>query len=585
MQPVDRATALTEYDPEFVGIVQGLPSPARVVLVDPIGVGRCYSVAAAIRSLFEKSGDSFNCLVIVPWTGALLRNWHDLLIGFGLPDVQMFDEANASEISFSDVIGGIVVASGGVLVGNEEPLWNINWDIVVIDNANAWVEDAWTREDVETFWTGADNVSLAIDLCPYLGEDDWRISNQSTDIVTRIVHRQHQKIPLDNLEVEVRDPAGEQAALQLLRARSESIDTVSPRAKAINVASIIQGMDVERFWRDESSPYYDRIMRLLLAIGQVLADQRADFIDDISEKGLRLPSEVDLAQLFGVSRVTTRRSLEELRKRGVLHRDPGGSYLKIEKIRVSDKGTGPPKETLIDEAQGRYKDTLVDVDESHRWEFPRISRRYMEAQPGTRHYLFDNRESADQTRPRAQTFWPTLESSSESTLDAPSETWRELISILADQRETNRELRTELVSLREMLTQFRKANNSRAPRNNRMKRLHEKVILELTREIQAGRPGADIQPNSKFRKQHHRVPDMSVDYYPDVIDFANKVAYEVHLYGSGKVASEERWDKMPDGWKGVNVFTVDIWQKDEVFVWSSDGEYVHINKDDWNQSP
>jgi len=121
--------------------------------------------------------------------------------------------------------------------------------------------------------------------------------------------------------------------------------------------------------------------------------------------------------------------------------------------------------------------------------------------------------------------------------------------------------------------------------DNRMKRLHEKVILELTRQIKAGRPDAHIQPNSKFRKQHHRVPDMSVDYYPDVIDFTNKVAYEVHLYGNGKVASEERWDKMPDGWKGVNVFTGDICQKDEVFVWSPDGEYVHINKDDWNQSP
>ena len=119
------------------------------------------------------------------------------------------------------------------------------------------------------------------------------------------------------------------------------------------------------------------------------------------------------------------------------------------------------------------------------------------------------------------------------------------------------------------------------PTKDRMKRLHEKVILELTREIQASRPGADIQPNSKFRKQHHRVPDMSVDYYPDVIDFANKVAYEVHLYGSGKVASEERWDKMPDGWKGVNVFTVDIWQKDEVYVWSPDGEFIQLNKGDW----
>ena len=115
-------------------------------------------------------------------------------------------------------------------------------------------------------------------------------------------------------------------------------------------------------------------------------------------------------------------------------------------------------------------------------------------------------------------------------------------------------------------------------KNNRMKRLHEKVILELTKKLRANHPGADIQPNSKFRQQHHKVPDMPVDYYPDVIDLTNKVAYEVHVYGN---RAEERWDKIPEGWRGVNVFTVDIWQKDEVFIWSPDGEFVHINKDNW----
>ena len=78
-----------------------------------------------------------------------------------------------------------------------------------------------------------------------------------------------------------------------------------------------------------------------------------------------------------------------------------------------------------------------------------------------------------------------------------------------------------------------------------MKRLHEKVILELARKLQTDNPDANIVANSKFRKNHHRVPDM------------------------------------PQGWRGVNVFTVDIWQKDEVYVWSPDGEFIQLNKGDW----
>ena len=117
-----------------------------------------------------------------------------------------------------------------------------------------------------------------------------------------------------------------------------------------------------------------------------------------------------------------------------------------------------------------------------------------------------------------------------------------------------------------------------ASRIRRMHTLHEKVILELTRQLRADHPNADIQPNSAYRKEHHKVPDMPVDYYPDVVDFTNKVTYEVHVYGNRK---ELEWNQMPDGWRGVNVFTVDIWQKEEVYVWSPDGEFVHINKDDW----
>ena len=97
--------------------------------------------------------------------------------------------------------------------------------------------------------------------------------------------------------------------------------------------------------------------------------------------------------------------------------------------------------------------------------------------------------------------------------------------------------------------------------------------MRLIRKLLADHPGADNQLNSK----HHKAPDIPADYYPDVVDFTNKVAYEVPVYGKRK---EHQWSKMPEGWRGVNVFTVDIWQKDEVWVWSSDGQYDHINKDD-----
>ena len=82
--------------------------------------------------------------------------------------------------------------------------------------------------------------------------------------------------------------------------------------------------------------------------------------------------------------------------------------------------------------------------------------------------------------------------------------------------------------------------------------------------------------------EYIKVADMPLDYYPDVADFTNKVAYEVDVYGKRK---EHEWSNMPEGWRGVNVCTVDIWQKDEVYVWSPDGEFAHINQDDWNQSP
>lgn len=39
--------------------------------------------------------------------------------------------------------------------------------------------------------------------------------------------------------------------------------------------------------------------------------------------------------------------------------------------------------------------------------------------------------------------------------------------------------------------------------------------------------------------------------YPDIVDFNNKLAYEIHIKGENR---REYFDKLSDGWKGINVF-------------------------------
>ena len=116
------------------------------------------------------------------------------------------------------------------------------------------------------------------------------------------------------------------------------------------------------------------------------------------------------------------------------------------------------------------------------------------------------------------------------------------------------------------------------PLNNRMRRAHEKVILQLVKWLRKNRIGNDIQPNSRFKREHHRVPGMAITYYPDVIDRTDLKAYEVHVAGNRK---EDKFALLPQGWTGINVFVVDIWEQEEVFVWNLNNQYVHVTEDSW----
>ena len=116
------------------------------------------------------------------------------------------------------------------------------------------------------------------------------------------------------------------------------------------------------------------------------------------------------------------------------------------------------------------------------------------------------------------------------------------------------------------------------PLTPRLKRAHEKVILNQFQLLKKNHPENDVQPNSNFRHKHYCVPDMDKLYYPDILDRTDLKAYEVHVAGKRK---EEEFAQLPNGWTGVNVFVVDIWEQDEVFVWNLNNQYVHITRDSW----
>ena len=116
---------LGSYEPDLVAYINSIPRPARLLLVDPVGAGRAYSVAAAIRALFYGSQDAFRCLIVVPDSRVLLEHWSDLLRGFGL-DVILANPPFAGRQRFSE--GGVTVASAQIIPAYPDVLWNIDWD-------------------------------------------------------------------------------------------------------------------------------------------------------------------------------------------------------------------------------------------------------------------------------------------------------------------------------------------------------------------------------------------------------------------------------------------------------------------------
>ena len=59
---------------------------------------------------------------------------------------------------------------------------------------------------------------------------------------------------------------------------------------------------------------------------------KKEILSNTLQPGERLPTEMELAELFGVSRITSKRALEELEKEGLIYRKRGQGSFALSKI-------------------------------------------------------------------------------------------------------------------------------------------------------------------------------------------------------------------------------------------------------------
>jgi DNA-binding transcriptional regulator YhcF (GntR family) len=188
----------------------------------------------------------------------------------------------------------------------------------VIDDSDGRIAREWPKE-VAALWEDENYAPIAIYSCPTIDKNHWLLQYPMVTTIANTrwnTNRNH---------------------LEHVTPRTEK--GVSSRDTAADIASFIETIDVQKILETDSAPLYDRIIRLLLAICQVLDNKQSNDLANNAGKGIRLPSEGTLAKLLHVSRVTSRRALEDLKSAGLVVRDRGGSYLTAQFRFFLDNGT------------------------------------------------------------------------------------------------------------------------------------------------------------------------------------------------------------------------------------------------------
>ena len=95
--------------------------------------------------------------------------------------------------------------------------------------------------------------------------------------------------------------------------------------------------------------------------------------------------------------------------------------------------------------------------------------------------------------------------------------------------------------------------------------VHDTVVVRLAQRLKRESPSDDIAidaPKVRRERRGLQLRDGST-YIPDIINFTRRVAYEVHWRGERK---EDLLDKLPEGWRLVNVFIDTAWSPETIVV-------------------
>jgi DNA-binding transcriptional regulator YhcF (GntR family) len=333
------------YDKQFVEYVESLASPLRIVLDEPSGIAWSYFIGSVSRSIFKISANRFNCLFITPYTTGMRNHWHGLLSELGLPDVKSLDPSDFSSRDDgheSSVDGGIVISPPETVLGeitttddgrseiSSSLIRGVCWDLVVVDDSSQVMIDKFSK-GLAALWYEIPNAPVVIYKCASIDASNWMHEHPLTTIVKSSDWDSLEHSARHTIDFELKDDPN--IIPETLNTRGTPLIKTVPdegRKMAEEIEEFIKTINVDQIWQDDQAPLYDRIIRLLLAVGYDFCQKESDNDGNNLKIRIRLPSEETIAKVLRVSRVTSRRAFEELRSVALVDRSYRGSYMTMD---------------------------------------------------------------------------------------------------------------------------------------------------------------------------------------------------------------------------------------------------------------
>lgn len=324
---------LPDISDQLIGEISSSKELIRLFLHNSIVFDRACAVLAAIRG---NAHCGTKVLVITP--PALRSHWQSVIREYGFKkDVRIVTGLGHRQAKKRVRLDKSIWVGKGFKIVSMDLIKNLDrlnecltesWDVVVLDEAHQF-NTAQRSQMANAIWA-SNNVRTCIGMVPDYGQKGLRFSTTNANPPFGSGLRQMLRAgsPIDRFDIG--DPATNGLTLSSVYNESESV----PRYMEANDKSMIawKPLSSENFGKGKqrrgAEPKYSRLANLLLSAGKTFLETGAGNLDGVTDKGLRLPSEIDLTEMFsGISRTTARKSIQSLQTRGLVYRDNSGSYL------------------------------------------------------------------------------------------------------------------------------------------------------------------------------------------------------------------------------------------------------------------